>query len=170
MADLASIYMYQGRWKEAEELEEQVLGIRKRVLGSENPDTLTSMASLVFTLGSQGNSHDAVVIMEKCVRLRERLLGPAHPDTISSARSIREWIETVDLLTNNHQSFIQAENDQALRDIAQDTCSPAVMITGADEKEGLSNHHQDLVRPETPLRVLVKNHPLFFLLLGVVQL
>jgi hypothetical protein len=44
MANLASAYRDQGRWKEAEELE--VTKIRKRVLGQKHPDTLTSMADL----------------------------------------------------------------------------------------------------------------------------
>ena len=46
MANLASVYWSQGRWKEAEELEVQVIETRKRVLGVEHSDTLTSMANL----------------------------------------------------------------------------------------------------------------------------
>ena len=46
MANLASIYRNQGRWKEAEELEVQVIETTKRVLGEEYPATLTSMANL----------------------------------------------------------------------------------------------------------------------------
>lgn len=36
------------RWKEAEELEIQVMETRKRVLGEEHPDTLSSMANLAL--------------------------------------------------------------------------------------------------------------------------
>ena len=49
MANLASTYRNQGRWKEAEELEVQVKDTRKRVLGAEHPDTLTSMNNLAHT-------------------------------------------------------------------------------------------------------------------------
>jgi tetratricopeptide (TPR) repeat protein len=49
MANLASTYSNQGRWKEAEELEVQVMETRKRVLGQKHPDTLTSMANLAST-------------------------------------------------------------------------------------------------------------------------
>jgi Tetratricopeptide repeat len=38
MANLASTYRNQGRWKEAKELEVQVIETRKRVLGEEHPD------------------------------------------------------------------------------------------------------------------------------------
>jgi hypothetical protein len=38
-----------GRWKEAERLRVQVMESRKRVLGEEHPDTLTSMANMAST-------------------------------------------------------------------------------------------------------------------------
>ena len=46
IANLASIYRNQGRWKEAKELEVRVIETRKRVLGEEHPSTLTSIANL----------------------------------------------------------------------------------------------------------------------------
>jgi hypothetical protein len=39
----------QGQWKEAEELEVQVMQTRKRVLGEEHPETLTTMRNLAST-------------------------------------------------------------------------------------------------------------------------
>jgi hypothetical protein len=41
MANLASTYWNQGRWNEAEQLEVQVMDMRKKLLGAEHPDTLT---------------------------------------------------------------------------------------------------------------------------------
>ncbi len=49
IANLASTYRDQGRWKEAEELEVRVIETRKRVLGEEHPDTLSSIANLAST-------------------------------------------------------------------------------------------------------------------------
>ncbi|OHW96949.1 TPR domain protein, partial [Colletotrichum incanum] len=46
MANLASTYWNQGRWKEAEELDVRVMETSSRVLGDEHPHTLTSMANL----------------------------------------------------------------------------------------------------------------------------
>ncbi|KAM7188718.1 hypothetical protein V8F33_010488 [Rhypophila sp. PSN 637] len=45
----AIVLHHQGRWKEAESLEVQVMETRKRVLGEDYPDTLTSMNNLAFT-------------------------------------------------------------------------------------------------------------------------
>jgi hypothetical protein len=51
---MATTYRSQGpgRWKKGEELELQVLETRKRVLGGEHPDTLTSMRSVASMLMS----------------------------------------------------------------------------------------------------------------------
>ena len=43
MANLASTYCNQGRWKEAEELQVQVMEARQRVLSEEHPDMLLSI-------------------------------------------------------------------------------------------------------------------------------
>lgn len=49
MANLASMYMEQGRMKEAEELQVQILEMRKRVLGEEHPSTIVSIDNLAST-------------------------------------------------------------------------------------------------------------------------
>jgi hypothetical protein len=90
MANLASTYRNQGRWKEAEELEVQVIETRKRVLGEKHPDTLTSMNNLAFTFKAQGRD-EAVSLMEKCFQLRKQVLGPQHPYTTSSLKALNKW-------------------------------------------------------------------------------
>jgi hypothetical protein len=54
IANLASTYKNQGRWKEAEELDMQVMETSSRALGERHPDTLSSMASLASTFRNQG--------------------------------------------------------------------------------------------------------------------
>ena len=49
MANLVSTYRNQGRWKEAKELEVQVIETRKRAFGVKHPDTLASIANLAST-------------------------------------------------------------------------------------------------------------------------
>jgi hypothetical protein len=98
MANLASTLWHQGRWKEAEDLEVQVMETRKRVLGAEHPDTLTSMGMLAFTWKGQGQDIKALELMEECLHLRTRILGIDHPDTISSSIALTEWqTEKLDL-------------------------------------------------------------------------
>ena len=75
MANLASTYSNQGRWKEAEELEVQVMETFKRVLGEEHPDTLTSMANLALTVWNQGRWKEAEELGVQVMETRKRELG-----------------------------------------------------------------------------------------------
>jgi len=47
MSNLASTYSNRRQWKEAEELEMQVIETSLRVLGTDHLDTITSMSKLV---------------------------------------------------------------------------------------------------------------------------
>jgi Tetratricopeptide repeat len=91
IGNLASTYWNQGRWKEAEELEVQVMETRKRVLGQEHPHTLMSMNNLALTWKDQGLQKEALALMEDCVQRRSQTLGPNHPSTLSSLVALNEW-------------------------------------------------------------------------------
>jgi Tetratricopeptide repeat len=54
MANLASTFWNQSRWDAAEELEVQVMETRKKKLGADHPDTLTSINNFAFTLKGIG--------------------------------------------------------------------------------------------------------------------
>jgi hypothetical protein len=84
-------YSNQGQWQEAEELEVQVMQMRKRVLGDEHPDTLLSTHNLALTLYSQARREEALVIMESCVQSRQQVLGEQHPDTQLSLGTLKGW-------------------------------------------------------------------------------
>ena len=77
-----------GRWKEAEELYMQVMETRKRVLGEEHPDTLTSMANLASTYRNQGRWKEAEVLESQVMETRKRVLGEEHPDTLTSMNNL----------------------------------------------------------------------------------
>jgi hypothetical protein len=62
----------------------QVLELRKKVLGPEHPDTLTSMANLALTYSSQGRWAEAEQLEAQVLELRKKVLGPEHPDTLMS--------------------------------------------------------------------------------------
>ena len=46
MVNLSFTYLSQGKWNEAEQLEVQVLDMKKKVLGEEHPQTILSMTNL----------------------------------------------------------------------------------------------------------------------------
>jgi hypothetical protein len=88
MANMASTYQNQGRWKETEELKVQVLEKRKRVLGQEHPYTLTSMANLALTYRNQGRSKEAEELGVQVLEKRKSVVGQEHPDTLVSMSNL----------------------------------------------------------------------------------
>ena len=84
MADLASTYKNQGRWNEAEQLEVQVLDMRKKLIGEEHSDTLTSMANLASTYRNQGRWNEADQLDVQVMDMRKKLLGAEHHDTLTA--------------------------------------------------------------------------------------
>src|ERR1700722_6584926 len=73
-----------GYWKEAEELQVQVMETRKRTFGAEHPDTLTSMNNLASTYMNQGRLKDAEELQVQVMETRNRMFGAEHPDTLTS--------------------------------------------------------------------------------------
>jgi tetratricopeptide (TPR) repeat protein len=65
MGDLAMALSELGRHEEALVMNEQVLELRKRILGAEHPATLTSMVNLASTLRDLGRNQEALVMREQ---------------------------------------------------------------------------------------------------------
>lgn len=69
-------------------LERQVVKARMQVLGTEHPDTLTSMCNLVSALSDQGRWSEAGNLAVLVVDARKRVLGADHPDTLTSMSNL----------------------------------------------------------------------------------
>jgi tetratricopeptide (TPR) repeat protein len=77
-----------GRYKEAEMAFEQVMQIRKRVLGVEHPSTLAGMANLASTYWNQGRWKEAEELNVQVIEMRKRVLGVEHPLTLASMANL----------------------------------------------------------------------------------
>ena len=79
---------FDGRYNEAEASLMEVAERRKKVLGSEHPDTLTSMANLASTYRNQGRWKEAEELEVQVMETRKRVLGSEHPDTLTSMANL----------------------------------------------------------------------------------
>ncbi len=99
-SNLASTYLNQGRWTEAEELNAQVMKTSKRALVEEHPSTLISMFNLSHTLKEQNHSKKALQLMSDTVRLSEKVIGTGHPKTIAWKETLKLWLDDRYLYTS----------------------------------------------------------------------
>ncbi|CAI6342365.1 unnamed protein product [Periconia digitata] len=77
-----------GRDVEAEKAFEQVVKIRRRELGAEHPDTLSSMRYLGSTYRNQGRWKEAEELFVQVMEASKEVLGEEHPNTLAIMASL----------------------------------------------------------------------------------
>jgi tetratricopeptide (TPR) repeat protein len=82
--NLAECSYITGNYSKAEQLNQQTLQLKEKVLGKEHPDTLMSMNNLARSLRQQGKFAEAEAMHRQTLQLQEKLFGKEHPDTLMS--------------------------------------------------------------------------------------
>jgi tetratricopeptide (TPR) repeat protein/predicted Ser/Thr protein kinase len=85
---IAIAYTDLGLYPEAQRQDERALELRRRVLGEEHPDTLTSMNNLGMMYQHQGRQAQAEALWVKVLEVRRRVLGEEHKDTLHSMNNL----------------------------------------------------------------------------------
>ena len=83
------------RDKHLEGLNHQTLEARKRVLGPEHPDTLSSMNNLALAYHALGRDKEAEALFRQTLDIRRRVIGPEHSETLTSMNNLAGiyWIQ-----------------------------------------------------------------------------
>lgn len=88
MSYLAIIYSKKGWWKEAEELEVQVIKSSKQVFGEEHPKTLISIYNLVSTYIDQGRWKEAEMLQIREMKISKKVLREENLNTLNSMHNL----------------------------------------------------------------------------------
>jgi hypothetical protein len=152
-----------GRYEEAEELFVEVMETRKRVLGDEHPDTLTSMANLAATYRNQGRWNEAEKLEVQVMETRKRVLGDEHPDTLRSMANLAatywnqgRWNEAEKL-----EVQVMETGKRVLGDEHPDTLRSMANLAATYSNQGRWNEAEKLEVQvmETTKRMLGDEHP-----------
>jgi tetratricopeptide (TPR) repeat protein len=73
-----------GKYVEAEQMLQEALQLKERVLGAEHLSTLSSMNNLGMALCSQGKHAEAELLHRQALQLTSQVLGAEHPLTLDS--------------------------------------------------------------------------------------
>ena len=79
LTNLASMYIPQGRFGEAEPLVKRSIAILEKALGPEHPDVASSLNTLASVYKSQGRYGEAEPLFKRSLAIWEKVLGPEHP-------------------------------------------------------------------------------------------
>ena len=85
---LGDRYRELGLYDEAQPLQESALETRRRELGAEHPDTLTSVHNMTVLLVSQGKLDEAEATATEALEGRRRVLGEEHAETLNSMEEL----------------------------------------------------------------------------------
>ncbi len=88
METMGEVYDNLGLYNQARSLLTRAVDIRRRVLGPQNPDTLTSVHNLAVVLDGEGRYAEAEKLERETLDIRRRVLGPDHPDTLRSMNNL----------------------------------------------------------------------------------
>ena len=89
LLDRAGLYLNtRGEPGPARPLHERALTDRRRMLGEDHPDTLTSAGNLALDLRALGEHERARQLNEDTLTRSRRVLGEDHPDTLTSASNL----------------------------------------------------------------------------------
>ena len=99
---IGTTYRDLGLFPEAQKQIERALELRRRGLGQDHPDTLTSMDRLALLYWDQGKYAQAEPLLTSVMKARTRVLGALHPDTLETTNNLA-------LVYANRAKFAQAE-------------------------------------------------------------
>jgi serine/threonine protein kinase/Flp pilus assembly protein TadD len=88
MGVMGQVYGDLGLYARAQALLTRALEIRRRVLGPNHPQTLSSMDDLALNLSREGHYSEAEKLQRETLDARRRVLGPRHPDTLTSMSNL----------------------------------------------------------------------------------
>src|SRR5258708_17727300 len=80
----ADHFYRRGRTREAEIVVHSAMEVLERVIGTDHPDTLSSMDCAAQLHIDQGRYAEAEPILKRAFQCRDRLLGATHLDTLRS--------------------------------------------------------------------------------------
>jgi len=120
---IGQAYYDLGLYPEAKKHLERALDLHRRVLGADNPKTLSTMSSLGRIADAQGKYAEAVALLDQTLQTMRRVLGPEDPVTL---RAIKNLAWTYNL--NGKYQQAEALNSQAL-EIQRRTLGPEHLDT-----------------------------------------
>ncbi len=84
-----------GHYPAARGIQEPLLEVSRRILGTDHPDTLSVMGSLASTLNDFGDLLGAQTLGAEVLETRRRILGPEHEDTLHAMRNLASTLRSL---------------------------------------------------------------------------
>jgi tetratricopeptide (TPR) repeat protein/tRNA A-37 threonylcarbamoyl transferase component Bud32 len=105
---LANRYRDLGLNDAAAPLQTRALEVRRRLLGDEHPDTISSISNMGYLLASQGKLAEAEPYCREALEKSRRVLGEEHPDTLGSINNMGFLLQAQGKLELAYPYYLEA--------------------------------------------------------------
>jgi tetratricopeptide (TPR) repeat protein len=153
----------QGRYSEAIPLAEQVLDLRRIILGENHPDVANSLNNLAFLYYSQGHYSEAEPLYQQALKILQTALGENHPDIATSLNNLAGLYQDQGRYSEAEPLFQQAFKirQTALGENHPDVANSLNNLAGFYRDQGRYSEAEPLFQQAFKIRqtVLGENHP-----------
>ncbi|ORY50598.1 TPR-like protein [Rhizoclosmatium globosum] len=174
MVVLAGFYQILSNYEKAEPMLIECLETKKRVLGQDHPDTLSSLNNLALLYKSQGKYEQAEPMYIECLETSKRVLGQEHPDILSSLSNLAGLYESQGKYAQTEPMYIECleKSKTVLGPDHPFTLSIMNNVAGLYQLQGKYVQAEPMYIEclETSKRVLGQDHPETLLTLNNVAL
>jgi len=160
---LGLLYLELGSYDAAKPLLERALETRRRVLGEEHPDTLTSIGNFGILIWRQGHLVEAMPYLQEELENRRRLIGEDDPSTLTAVNNMAGLLAELgrpeEAMTYRREALekrrrvLGEEDPQTLGSLSD---MGALLWDLGNQDEGIAIYREVLVKRR---RVLGEEHP-----------
>lgn len=156
-------YLELGIYPEAQRQLERTIELRRRVLGDDHPDELTSLRSLATLYLNQGKFAQAEPLYKRVLEVQRRVLGEQHADTLQSMFDLGVAYEGEEKYAEAEPLFTKVleARKRLLGDDHPDTLENVYRLSSLYQMQGKYSQAEPLVTRTLQLqrRVLGEEHP-----------
>jgi eukaryotic-like serine/threonine-protein kinase len=161
---IGSAYSDLGLFAEAQQQMQRALELRRRVLGPEHPDTLSSMYELGDLYAREGKYGPAEALLNQVLEVRRRLRGDRDPDTLAAMGELASLASMVQGDYARSESMVKRVLDvqrAALGEEHPDTLAMMNNLATAYVNQGKYGQAEDLYKKvlDVKRRVMGEEHP-----------
>ncbi|MBX3378402.1 MAG: serine/threonine protein kinase [Phycisphaeraceae bacterium] len=160
---LVDLYHTIGLYDDAVPLQESALATRRRVLGEDHPDTLTSISNMGVLLQDQGKLDQAEPYYREALEKLRRVLGEEHPDTLTSINNMGSLLQSQGKL-DQAEPYHREALEKRRRVLGEEHPDTLISISNMGfllQSQGKLDQAEPYVREalEKSRRVLGEEHP-----------
>lgn len=112
ISNLGSLLQGLGKLDQAEAMFREAADLQRKVLGPDDPGTLTSLNNLALSLQMQGRAAEAEPYLRDVLAAERRVNGDEHPDTLTSINTLGFALQAQGKLAEAEPLYLEALEKQ----------------------------------------------------------